>query len=84
MMVFNKHVKVRREKFGSVIFETLKEKVYVTNETASDILELITEGRDEEGIVENLCQVYKGDLGRINKDVASFIDELREKGLLAG
>jgi hypothetical protein len=39
-MQFEKHVKVRQEKFGSVMFETLREKIFVTNETGAEILRL--------------------------------------------
>lgn len=81
-MNFVKHIKVREEKFGSVIFETLKEKVYVTNETGSDILQLIIEGEDKEGIVRSLCGSYPGNGDRIDKEVSLFINQLKEKGLI--
>ena len=52
-MEFKKHVKIRDEKFGSVIFETLREKVYVTNETGSNILQLIKQGKDKQSIIRD-------------------------------
>lgn len=81
-MNFAKHVKVREEKFGSVIFETLREKVYVTNETGSDILRLIKEGKDKEGIVRNLHNAYQVDVNHIDNEVTSFVNLLKEKELV--
>lgn len=81
-MNFAKHVKVREEKFGTVIFETLREKVYVTNEIGSDILKLIKKGKDKENIIRELCVVYTGDANRINNEVDSFVNQLKEKELI--
>ena len=50
-MEFNKHVQVRKEKFGTVIFETLKEKVFVTNSTGSEIIERLKEKKGVRGTV---------------------------------
>ncbi|MHC4788973.1 MAG: hypothetical protein ACYS8K_07190, partial [Planctomycetota bacterium] len=60
-MQFAKHVKWRSEKFGGVIFETLNEKVYVTNETGNEVLRLIDEGLDASAVVERLQGGYVGD-----------------------
>ncbi len=45
-MNFTEHVKIRSEKFGTVIFETLTEKIFITNETGAEILQLIEQGKD--------------------------------------
>ena len=45
-MNFTEHVKIRNEKFGTVIFETLSEKIFITNGTGAKILELIGQGRE--------------------------------------
>ena len=39
-MDFTKYTKVRNEKFGAVVFDTLNEKVFVTNESGDEILRL--------------------------------------------
>ncbi len=82
-MNFAKHVRVREEKFGSVIFETLKEKVFVTNETGSDILRLLKEGKSPEEMVSILDDLYDVEPQEIIRDeVVNFIDSLRENNLL--
>ncbi|MFQ6083501.1 MAG: PqqD family protein [Candidatus Aminicenantia bacterium] len=81
-MDFAKHVKIRKEKFGSVIFETLREKVFVTNTTGSDILRLIGEGKALNEIIEILSDEYNEDPANIDQEVVSFIDELKENDIL--
>ncbi len=83
-MNFAKYVKLRKEKFGAVVFDTLNEKVFVTNETGRDILELINEGLDITPIVENLCNMHgHGTMASIQSDVAEFVEQLQVAGLLA-
>lgn len=69
-------VKLRKEKFGSVVFDTLKEKVYVTNETAGEILNLIKQGKTKEEIIDALKENYRCDAGTIEKEVSGFLQEL--------
>ncbi|MHC4479588.1 MAG: PqqD family protein [Planctomycetota bacterium] len=82
-MQFAKHVKWRSEKFGGVIFETLNEKVYVTNETGNEVLRLIDEGLDASAVVERLQGGYVGDREQVRSDVAAFLEELQLAGLLS-
>ena len=49
-MGFEKHVKVRQERFGAVVFETLREKVFVTDETGAEILRLLEEKKEDETV----------------------------------
>ncbi len=79
---FAKHVKIRDEKFGVAIFDTLREKVFVTNKQGADILRLVMDGKSREEIVEALVNEY--DVGHeiIRNDVTSFIDHLVETNLL--
>lgn len=79
-MDFVKYAKIRKEKFGAVIFDTLNEKVFVTNRTGADILQLIEERRVVDDIVRVLASKYSGE--EIEKDAIDFIEDLREKGLL--
>lgn len=81
-MGFNEHVKIREEKFGTVIFETLKEKVYVTNEVGKDILALLQKGNTPEEIVTMLEESYDDQTGQLKSDVMDFITQLNEKELL--
>lgn len=82
-MNFTEYVKIREEKFGSVIFETLKEKVYVTNEIGKDILALLKEGHPTEGIIDSLADKYNEDRVLVERDVKDFIDTLLKNGLVS-
>ncbi len=82
-MQFPTHVKWRSEKFGSVVFDTLSEKVYVTGETGKDILQALEDGLDIPSIVARLQDAYDGTEEQIRADVTQFVDGLRSDGLLA-
>lgn len=75
-MQFAEFVKLRNEKFGAVVFDTLKEKVYVTNETAGEILDLIKQGKSKEEIIDALEENYRSDAETIEKEVSEFLQEL--------
>ena len=81
-MIFNEHVKIREEKFGAVVFETLKEKVFVTNETGKDVLNLLKEGKTAEEIINSLADLYAVKAEDIKEDVLGFVGLLKEKGIL--
>lgn len=82
-MEFNKHVQVRKEKFGAVIFETLKEKVFVTNATGAEIVHLIQGKKTREEIVSELAEIYGTDAGTIAGEVDEFINNLVQQDILA-
>lgn len=82
-MNFTEHAKIRNEKFGTVIFETLSEKIFITNEAGAKILQLIGEGRDLPQIVEELDKIYLED-GEIEKDTTDFINCLKENNFITG
>ena len=46
LMNFTEHTKIRKEKFGTVIFDTLTEKIFITDQIGSEILCLIEQGKD--------------------------------------
>ena len=75
-MEFTKHVQVREEKFGTVIFETLKEKVFVTNPTGAEIVKLLQEKKSQTEIVQELAKTYNTTEPEIATDVNQFIDNL--------
>lgn len=85
-MKFEKHVKVRQEKFGAVVFETLREKVYVTNETGSEILRFLEEGKEPEDVIAELANNYSDDPEIdpkiIERDVKEFIWSLKDSGII--
>ena len=80
-MHFNEHVKIREEKFGAVVFETLREKVFVANETGRDILNLMTKGYSEGKIIEALAKEYSVEVARIKEDVLNFISQLKNNNI---
>ena len=80
-MELEKHVQVRQEKFGAVVFETLREKVFVANETAAEIFRLHQEGKSAQQIIDELAQNYDADPTAIKADVDEFIAGLKDKGL---
>ncbi len=82
-MQYAKHVKWRSEKFGAVVFDTLNEKVFVTNETGDDILRLLHEGRSAAETVARLQEKYIGNEAQVESDVGAFIGQLQSAGLLA-
>lgn len=82
-MNFTEHVKIRNEKFGTVIFETLTEKIFITNETGGRILQSIEQGRDLPQIVDELKKIYIEN-PQIEKDVTDFIGCLKENNFIVG
>tara|TARA_Y100000294_G_scaffold139170_1_gene132629 strand:+ start:318 stop:581 length:264 start_codon:yes stop_codon:yes gene_type:complete len=81
-MEFAKHVKVRQEKFGAVVFETLREKVFVTNETGAEILSLLEEKEEPKEVTAELAKKYCVDSKLIESDVNGLISILEEKGII--
>lgn len=81
-MCFAQHVKIRHEKFGSVVFDTLREKVFVTNVGGADILKLIQEGKGAEDISDSLGEVYDCDLQLLKSDVEEFLKQMRNSNLI--
>lgn len=84
-MIFNEYVKIRPEKFGAVVFETLKEKIFVTNKIGKDILRLIQQNWTLDDIIKILENEYGEDNSggsQIKVDVVDFIDELKKNEIL--
>lgn len=81
-MEFKKHVRVRKEKFGTVIFETLKEKVFVANPTGAEIVERLQEKKKPEAIISELASQYGVEAGAIADDVHCFINDLVRQEVL--
>lgn len=81
-MRFAKFIKIREEKFGAVMFDTLKEKVYVTNDVGSQILKLIEQEKAENEIMEKLKDLYAEEPFKIESDTLSFMEELKKSNLV--
>ncbi len=81
-MKFEKHLKVRQEKFGAVLFETLREKVFVTNETGAEILRLLEEGKELKEVIIDLVKNYGCDPEIIKEDVKEFVTMLKDNGMI--
>ena len=81
-MIFPKYVKVRQERFGAVVFDTLKEKVFVSNPTGAGILCLLGEGKSIQDICEELSKGYDRTPAQLSVEVNNFVDELRSRGML--
>ncbi len=81
-MNFTEHTKIRKEKFGTVVFDTLTEKIFITDQTGGEILQLIEQGKDLSEILNVLGDNYNGDERMIEKDVLDFTDELKSNNII--
>ncbi|MCK4959476.1 MAG: PqqD family protein [Planctomycetes bacterium] len=82
MMKFTEHTKIRKEKFGTVVFDTLTEKIFISDEIGGEILQLIDQKKDLPEIVSALAGQFDGDRDAIEKDVVEFTDELKENKII--
>ncbi len=83
-MNLTEHTKIRKEKFGTVLFDTLTEKIFVTDEIGSEILQLIEQGKDLPQMVGELCETFDGDRQVIEKDVIEFTEQLKSDNIISG
>jgi hypothetical protein len=81
-MQFASHVKWRPEKFGAVVFDTLNEKIFVTNATGRDILRLLAQGLDEAALTAHLQKDFTGEAARIEEEVREFLGTMRSARFL--
>jgi hypothetical protein len=81
-MKLAKYVKFREEKFGGVLFETRSEKVYTLNPTATAVVREIQAGSAELEIPGRLKERFRDNGDAIEREAATFIAELRQKGLV--
>lgn len=77
-----KYVKYREEKFGGVLFETLKERVFSLNPTASEVVKGLAAGKAVEEIVSGLREDYDDPDGALDVDVREFAESLKADGLV--
>ncbi len=82
-MNFTEHTKIRKEKFGTVVFDTLTEKIFITDQIGGDILQLIEQGKDLPEMLSVLGDNYDGDRQTIKKDVVEFTDQLKSDNIVS-
>ncbi len=82
-MNFTEHTKIRKEKFGTVVFDTLTEKIFITDLIGGDILQLIEQGKDLPEILSVLGEDYDGDNQMVEKDVVEFIEQLKSNNIIS-
>jgi hypothetical protein len=82
LMNFTEHTKLRREKFGTVVFDTLTEKIFITDEIGGEILELIEQGKDLPEVLSALSDSYEGDMQTIEEDVLEFTGQLKSNNIV--
>ena len=82
-MNLTEHSKIRKEKFGTVVFDTLTEKIFITDQIGGEILQLIEQGKDLPQIVSELGEIFDGDSQSIEKDVIEFTDQLKANNIIS-
>ncbi|MHC4792459.1 MAG: PqqD family protein [Planctomycetota bacterium] len=82
-MNFTEHTKIRKEKFGTVVFDTLTEKIFITDQAGGEILQLIEQGKDLPKILNVLCDSYDGDKQTIEEDVVEFTNQLKLNNIIS-
>ena len=82
-MNFTEHTKIRKEQFGTVVFDTLTEKIFITDLIGGDILQLIEQGKDLPEILSVLGDDYDGDNQMVEKDVVEFVEQLRSNNIIS-
>ncbi len=81
-MKFADHTKIRKEKFGTVVFDTLTEKIFITDRIGGEILQLIEQGKELPDIFNMLADSYDGDKQMIEKDVLEFTEQLKANNII--
>ncbi len=76
------HVKIRQEQFGVIIFDKETEKFFVTDEVGKDVLAAIQNAQTIDEAVEQLSHKYETSREIIQRDVSSFLEQLRQAGLM--
>jgi hypothetical protein len=83
LMDFTEHTKIRKEKFGTVVFDTLTEKIFITDKIGGEILQLIQEGKDLPEMLKVLSESYDGDKQMIEKDIVEFTGQLKSNNIVS-
>ena len=71
------YVVVVKDKLTGALVES-----FTLNESATDMLRLICDGKDSETIAQEIANKYEAPIQLITTDVAKLKNKLRQKGLL--
>ena len=82
-MRFTEHTKIRKEKFGTVVFDTLTEKIFITDQIGSEVLQLIEQGKSLPDIISELGKIFDGDSQMIEDDVVEFTEQLSANNIIS-
>lgn len=82
-MRLSEHTKLRKEQFGTVVFDTLTEKIFVTDQIGSEILQLVEQEKDLPQIISELAEMFDADEKVIEKDVVDFTNELISSNIIS-
>lgn len=82
-MKISEGIIVRKEKDFGIVFNTNINKQEYYNETGIDILSLCDEKHEIDEIIEFLANSYNEKREQIKKDLLEFIEEQKEKGIIA-
>ena len=75
-------VKFREEKFGAVLFETRSEKVYTLSPTGAAVVREVIAGAEASTLVAKLSEKFEDPTGKMAQEAATFLSQLKEKGLV--
>ena len=75
-------VKFREEKFGAVLFETRSEKVYTLSPTGAAVVREVIAGAESGTLVDKLKEKFEDPTGKMATEAATFLAQLKEKGLI--
>jgi hypothetical protein len=65
------------------VFDTLTEKLLITDEIGGEILQLIEQGKHLSKIVSELDETFHGDSQMNEDDVIEFIDQLKSNNIIS-
>lgn len=82
-MNFTEHTKIRNEKFGTVLFDTLTEKIFITDQVGGEILQLLEQGKDLPEILGVLSDRYDGDKEVMERDIVEFTEQLKSNNMIS-
>ena len=81
-MKLSEHVRSTHSQDGAVVLDILHGQMFRLNLVASQILELLKQGRTEREIVEHLSQEFGIEREILATDVCEFVEQLRQHHLL--
>lgn len=76
MIICNERYRIRREETGAFLYDSKTGNVFVANETATLICDLLKEQHSKESVIEHLSNSYaKQEIDENLDAITEFIDE---------